>query len=377
MPRAIRFVGLTVLAFLLVPRAGDAQAPTSSQILGLARRGAVADAWAAWTSLAAGPSKLELGVEIAAAANQIPRGLSLYAELVTATAAPQISSLRVLTLAVAADLARSNDIDVVALACGSALAIEPAHAPCRRALETGAQAPADTRAQALSAYALGVVSPDPFPGLRDRLERGLAVDDRLRLALMSTRLRSRERLGLVRPLLDDADPAVQSDAVLVLAHVPGDDVLGALRNLRGTPSPVREALRLALACHGDEASLIEVAGILPALFGPDRLMAARALAGAGDPRGLAVLRALARGHVELERVQAAEALGPLDPSLAAEVLTTSLDRGSTVVAPAALRSAGAIGLGTQAAVYRRLADPDPDIRAGAVEAIATTLVRPR
>ncbi len=367
-------IGLIALASVGVPAIDQGRTEgtpaSANQIMDLARRGDVEGAWILWSRLAGGPDKQQLGMRLAAETRLIARGLEIYDEVTVEGQKPDRAALATLALGAAAEFAESSDVEMKASACGAALLLEPAHQPCRRALEamTDAKRGADEQAFAIGALANARIAPYP-----ERLAKlTLRPNLRLRFAQTLTGLPPAERLALVRPLLGDPDQAVQYQTILILSDVPGAEVSSALKGLQPA-GPVRMALTVALARHGDAASRPAVREMLSNLDGYLKIQAGRALAEAGDARGRDVLQAMLGSPVDIDRVYAAEALAPINPTAARRAILDGLATLSAAVQPAALHVAGRIGAGLERPVYRRLAGGAPADRAGAVMAVAETL----
>ena len=175
-------------------------------------------------------------------------------------------------------------------------------------------------------------------------------------------------------MLNDRDVATQYKTVLTAIEIPGPEVADALVRLDGGPlaPPVKLAVTLARARHGDKSRLAAVADLLPSLGGFERIIAASVLASAKDKRGVDALNAMLNSRVDIERLQASAALAEVNPKAARPVLVETVRGGSPAIRQSALLSAGALGLGTDPAIYRRLIDSVAVIRAAAVEAIAST-----
>ena len=316
--------------------------------------------------------KLRLGIELASATGQIARGVTFYDELVLAIKGPDAASLKALALGAAADLAKSTDDNVRFEACGAALVLDPNFAPCRSALETMAQKGATLREQALGAYALANAGLRPFPGLFSTLETTMTKDLRMRFAHSLTRLPAAERLSLVQPLINDRDMATQYQTLLTLAGVPGPEVTAALR----TANPQGAAKlghQVALARHGDKPSLNALAEMIQHMGGFEKIQIGQALTEALDPRGIEILTEMSKSSFDLERLATATALARINPDLAYRLVSESLRSGSPAVQTTALQAAGVVRMGTDATVYRKLTG-DPNLVAGAIRAIADTLV---
>ena len=370
--RHARRFGVLMALLIAVGGAVSAQTDTLGRLLALVKAGKAAEAWKAWEALPPGAEKQRLGVSVAAASGDISRGVTIYEQLTVTTKSPDPAALRQLTLAAARPLAESTDLDARVQACMSALMLDPAHGPCLKALQAMAADRDDARAQATGVFALANAGID-VAGMIDRVEPQLPTDQRLKFAQLLTRLPPARRLSLLRPLIETTDAALQYQTILILADIPGDDVKGALANVRPAP-PARNAITIARAAHGDAASLLATADLLPMLFGYEKILAASALARAIDQRGVAALEELANSPTDLDRIRTAAALAKVSPDLAARILKDSLNGGSVAVRAAALLAAGVVRMGTEPAVYRRLADDTPATRAGAIAAIAETLV---
>ena len=370
---AVRALSLVVLMALAVTLSADAGQTSREDILKLAATGKVDEAWQAWGALVPGPDTLRLGVEIAAEAAQIERGVELYDQLVGPSGPADAVLLRALALGAATGLSTSTDRDVRVIACGAALVMQRAHKACRAALEELARQDADAIGRSLGAYALanaGVPRPSPGPGEQ---ERELSREARLRIAQVFLRLTPAERFGLLRPLFEDPDPVVVYQALLVAADVPGPEVLAGLRSLQ-PPSAVRMGLTVALVRHGDRGSLDQAVEMLDGIAGYEKVQIGRGLVESLDQRGLAVLDEMLKSPVDIDRISAAGALARINPASARQVLLESLTGGSAAVQSAALQAAGLVRMGADRAVYQRLADRDETVRAFAVEAMANTLV---
>ncbi len=369
----VRALGLVTLTALAVTLSADAVQTSRDEILKLAATGKVDEAWLMWGKLAPGPETLRLGVDIAAEAGQIERGLELYDELVGPSGPPDARLLRTLALGAAAGLSTSTDRDVRVIACGAALVMQPAHNACRAALERLVKQDGDAIGRALGFYALANAGlPRPPVGTSDA-ERGLTRETRLRVAQVFLRLPPTERLDLLRPLFEDADPVVVYQALLVAADVPGPEVLAALRSLQ-PPSAVRMGLTVALVRHGDRGSMDKAVEMLDGIAGYERVQIGRGLLESLDQRGLEILDEILKSPVDIDRISAAAALARINPASARQVLLESLTGGSAAVQSAALQAAGLVRMGADRAVYQRLADRDETVRSFAVEAMANSLV---
>ncbi len=343
-----------------------------ARVLDLLKQGKPDEAWKAWEAMPAGAAKLRLGIEVASATKQIARGLTLYDELVASTKAPDPAALKALALGAAADLSTSADTSMRAEACGAALVLDQNFAPCRSVLETMASKGATPRDQALGAYALANAGLRPFPGLFSTLEANLPKDLRLRFAQSLTRLPSAERLSFLQPLINDRDMSTQYQTMLTLAGVPGPEVTAALRTAN-PQGPAKLGWQVAMARHGDEASVKALADMVQHLGGFEKIQIGRALTEALDKRGIEILEEMAKSSFDLERLSAASALARINPDLAFRIVSEALRSGSVAVQPSALQVAGLVRMGTDATVYKKLVG-DPTLVSGAIRAIADTLV---
>ena len=371
----VRVHGCCVLLATLIPAVVAAagqrgQAPNPIEV---ARRGSAEEAWAIWNQMANGPDKLRVGVELAVETRQLRRGLTLYEQLTSDGRGPEPSLLGALAVGTAAELSEAAEPRVRATACGAALLLDATHQTCLRTLQAMADSSASAEEQTEAVAALANA------GFRNYVQRLIQLNPRatMRLLLVErlTRLAPSDRIEIVRPLLTQSDAALQYQALLALAKVPGAEVLGVLRQLKVT-GPAGLAHAVALARHGDAAMVSTIGQQLDNMDTYLKIQAAAALADAGDRRGAEILRGIATGSVDLDRVYASEALARFDPPLAHRVLLDTLLSGSPVVKPAALHVAGSVGLGTDPAVYRRLVGEAGDVRALVVMAIAETITRP-
>src|SRR5581483_9260121 len=237
-----------------------------ASLLALVRAGKAADAWKAWAALPDGAAKHRLGVEIAVEAKDIARALDEYDSLTVNGKTPDQALLKLTALGEATILAADRDPDVRLEACAAAVVLDAAHAACRPLLEDMAAHGADPDHQGLGAYALANAGQRPFPGLFGTLELTMTRATRLRLAQSMTRLPAAERLALAREFIEDREPAVQYQTMLVLADVPGEDVAAALRSAQ-VSGPATLARTVALGRHGDAPSLASLDEMLPNLTG--------------------------------------------------------------------------------------------------------------
>ena len=351
--------------------------PTPADVLDAAQQGKAQDAWALWEKLPTGTDKLRLGIDVAALTRQVGRGLDLYDAVTNRGLNPDRAALKALSLAAAADLAESPDLDTRAAACSAALVLDVTHAPCLRALKAMTEPGRSSDEQAFGIAALANARIAPYPERLGKLNLRSAV--RVRFVQSLTRLPSAERLALVRPMLSDADAATQYQAVLFLSNIPGPEVTAVLKNVQPN-GPLRQALAIARARHGDSVSLASVGPMLADLDPYLKIQAAQALAEAGDSRGVPALREMIANGIDVYRVSAADALSAFDLNAARRALTELLAGSSAAVRPAVIYAAGRAGLGIERGIYRELAAATPADRASAVSALADTLmpaVRPK
>jgi hypothetical protein len=369
------FVACAIAAFSGVASV-RAQQATPSTPLELAAAGQAAEAWKSWEALPPSLEKQRTGIQLAAATKQLDRGITLYTALVTATKSPDQTSLGILAVSSAHELAASPERDVRVTACGAALLINARDTICRKLLETLAGSQTDVTDQTLGVYALANAGIRPSPGAITSLAGSMATPLRLQLAQTLTHLAPAERVALLQPLVTNPDVATQYQTALLLADIPGEAAVGPLRMLAAAMGPARMAATIGLALHGDPGAVQSVGDMLPNISGYERSLAARALAVALDRRGVDVLEAMTRSTTDIERINAAEALAKISPDHAYRTLLDSLNGGSAAVRQQALRAAGVVRMGTDPAVYRRLSGEPPMTRAWAIQAIADTLAPP-
>ena len=335
----------------------------------LARAGKATEAWAQWNKLPAGADKLRSGVELAGETREIARGLTLYDQLTRTGATVDPPSLTHLATGTAKDLLTGGDVTSRARACSGALILNPAHAPCLQALSMMAQSP-DATEMLEGVAALANAGFSVYTTQLLQLELRPLV--RLRLAQTMTRLPSAVRVDLLRPLFKEQDPGLKYQTLLALADIPGLEPVSAIREIQATGA-IAVARTVALARHGDPASVTGLRSQLDNMDAYLKVQAARALLSAGDAEGTKILTAVAKGPVDLDRIHAAEALATINPNLARDVLVAALSAGSQAVRPAAIQAAGVIGLGSNPIVYRSLTAGTSELRSLAVVAIADTL----
>lgn len=369
---------LTATIACSMPAVAAAQRATAggAQVVELARRGNAAEAWAAWNALPTGPAKLRVGVEAAIALKDLPRGVELYGQLATTTKAPDRTLLRSLALAAAGELAAGPDQDAAASACSAALRLVPTQQPCRGMLERMASRGTTTGEQAIGAYALADAGLRPFPTLFTGLELNLTSNAKLSFAQRFAHLPNGERAGLVIPVLEGTDVPSRYQALLILGTIPGREAEAAIQSTEATSGLLRGARLVAMAQHGDTASLDALSGSIDTLDDTLKIFAALALALNGDARGSAVIDGLMRSPVDLQRIYAADAATRINPRAGQQTILETLKTGSPAIRILALGAAGRARLGTDALVYTRLVGGEPELRAQAVTAIADTLLAP-
>jgi HEAT repeat protein len=360
---------LSVTALLGAQRQGN-RPPTPEEITETARKGNAQEAWAMWAKLPAGLEKQRLGIHVAALSRQVSRGLDLYDEVTVSGLNPDRPALTALSLAAAADVADVKEPDVRALACGATLVLDATHAPCLHALKAMTEA---TRSADEQAFGIAALANARIPTYSERLGK-LTLRNSLRVQFVQsfTRLPTADRMALLRPLLSDPDVGSQYQAVLFLSDIPGPEVTALLKNVQPN-GPLRQALTIARARHGDAPSLTAVGPMLPNLDPYLQIQAGQALAEAGDPRGVQTLQGLTASGIDIHRIYAAEALARINPAAGRKVLLGLLAGASAAARPAAIFAAGRAGLGTERAVYRDLGGATPAARASAISAITDTL----
>lgn len=374
-PLVKTFVAFFAAAALCGTAAAAAQAPPIDRdlVLKLARDGRTAEAWKAWEAMPRTPDALRTGIALAVATGQLARGVELYETLVTGTRTPDRPSLTALALKTAEQLSASKDVDVRVNACAAALLLDKAHAACRTALNQLAQS-REPDEQALAVYSLANAGVRQNAAAMSSLATTMSKPMRLQLAQRMKHLSGAERLALLQPLLDDPDVATRYEAVLSTTEIPGPEVEAALRKLDAAAlaNPLKTAVMLALARHGDTSKLDTIVQYLPYFSGFDKVTAARVLTAANDKRGVELLNGMLKSSVDIERLQAAEALAQHNQDAARRAVLESLTAGGAAVRQPALAVAGSLQLGTEPAIYRKLTDTAPAIRAAAVESIGVT-----
>ena len=368
---------LKTLAAALVAAnvASQTPAPASDpQNLELARSGKAAEAWRAWQALPQNDDTLRTGVRLAVATKQLSRGIDLYTTLARQKGTPDREALSELAVGSAIDLAAVADLEVRVTACGAALILRPSEPTCRKALETMAEQGDDADERALATYALANAKVGPWLERVRALPSQPSKSTRMLLARRMTHLPAADRLMLIQSLLDDRDLATQYEAVLVATEIPGDEVLAALRNVQASPlmNPVKMAVTLAMARHGDTSGIDTIIQQLPGLGGYDKITAARVLLAVPDKRGADMLDEMIRSSVDYERLMAAEAIGKLNAIDSRRVILELVQGANVAIRQSAILAAGSLELGTEPEVYKRLVDSAPSYRAAAVDAIATT-----
>jgi HEAT repeat protein len=351
-----------------------AQTADQIQILDLAATGRADEAWTRWNALPPTADTLRLGVRLAIATRQLPRAIDLYDRLAKTMGTPDRASLSTLAVAVADSLAADPDLDARLPACAAALTLQPSDAICRKGIDEFVKSTdADERAFAYySLFNSGIrVSPSDLSAAQQNM--GTAM--RLRIARIMSRVPAADRVFILQPVLTDPDVATRYQGLLVLGAIPGEEAATALRRERSAAQapPLKTAVLIGLARHGDTESIDALAGLLPVLDGYEKAQAAAALAQAKRNTGLTQLAGSLDRGAELERLAAAEAAATIQPEAARRVIIDILTAGSPAVRQRALIVAGSLGLGTDPAVYRRLSDFSPVIRAAAVAAIQETL----
>jgi hypothetical protein len=373
----LALLGLTAALALPVTAAAQRATTDAARVLEVARRGNAQETWAAWSALPAGAAKLRTGVSAAIALKDLKRGVEFYGQLATSTKAPDQPLLKDLALATASELAAGTDRDAAVTACSAALRLSPTQQPCRELLERMASRGATAGEQALGAYALADVGLRPFPTLFTGLELNLSPGARLSFARRFPHLPAAERVGFIRPLLGEGDAMNRYEAVGLLGEIPGAAAENALRTMSTDDTRVRYARTVALALHGDTASVQALGTMFDAQGADLGIPAALALARSGDARGSAALDVQMRGPVDLQRLYAADAATKLNPTAGQSTILQTLQTGSPAIRVLAVGAAGRARLGMHDAVYSHLVGSEPELRAQTVSAIAETLLAPK
>jgi hypothetical protein len=233
-----------------------------------------------------------------------------------------------------------------------------------------------TGEQALGAYALADAGLRPFPGLFTGLESNLSPTAKLSFATRFSHLPDSERAGLVAPVLATPDVPLRYQALLTLGTIAGRDAENAIQSAQADAGPLRAARLVAMAQHGDKASLDALGSMLNDLDETLKIQAGLALALNGDVRGSAVIDGMLRSPVDLQRIYAADAATRLNPRAGQQTILDTLKTGSPAIRVLAIAAGGRARLGTDPLVYTRLVGGEPELRAQTVAASADTLLLP-
>jgi hypothetical protein len=314
---------------------------------------------------------LRLGIRLARETKQLARGIQIYEELVDRQHAVDRPALTTLALGASDELSTSPDGEARMIGCSAALDLEPTHAACGKAM---ASSGADADESAWRLYSLANTGHRPRTDDMNIAEATMSVATRLRVAKAMTHLPAAERVRLVRGVLTDPNLSRRYQALLILGEIRGVEARDALLyELAGNPpNPLKAAILLGLAQHGHEASLVELKAIRSGLGEYEQSRAAVALSRTGDAQGRALLQQALTSASDISRLDAAEAIAEFDKAAAVKAVLDSLTTGSPAIRQRALKLAGALGLGTEKAVYRALTDLSPLVRAETVAAIQET-----
>ncbi len=364
-------------AMLLVFAAMLAVAPPQVQdrarLVELARTGRAAEAWKIWRAQPASVERTRTGVLIAAAAQEIGTGVTLYTDLVAQSRKDDPDALRTLAIAAASGLTTAKSDDVRIGACGI-LSRSGADAPACADLLKSVRTEASLDRQATAIYRLANAGHRPWPELLRTLPDRLSSTTRLQIARTFTRLAAAERVDLIAPIFDrDADPMQQSAAATLLGDIPGPEALTALHRVaaRNLDSTVKLMVNLALARHGDAAALKIVEQMKLGLVGPRAVDAGIVLALAGSPYGADPKRMI-ETTTTAERARIALMVSQQQPDLAKSAVRSMMSDPSPQIREAGLRAAGTLAMGFERVVYGRIEDLDLAVRLAAIDAILET-----
>jgi hypothetical protein len=323
-------------------------------------------------------SVLRRDLAAAVTARDIRRAIDLYTQVTQRENKPDPAALQSIALAAAAGLAADVDLEARIGACGAALGLDPRHAECRRALEALKTAAKDIDEQGWAVFALANAGIAQRPEDVTRLTESMTQGMRARLAREMTHVRPADRLALLFELINSSNMQLRYRAAWILGDIPGSEARDALfvAQANSAQTPARIPITVGLAKHGVEASVLAVVEMLPNLGDSEKIQAAYALARARNPRGLAVLSLALKSTVDLERIEAAEAMAEINADDGRRVILEELTKGSPPTRARALPAAGMLKLGLEPVVYGRLADPSPTVRAAAIAAIRETLASP-
>jgi hypothetical protein len=378
MSRTLSIVFL-IAAILAGPASARAQrggATDRTRLLELASTDTPAAVWTAWNALPAGQDKRHLGVELAIALKDLARGVELYKQWAAAATAPDAALLQALALTTATEMAAGEDQNAAIDACSAALRLQATHAPCRGLLEGFASRGTSVGQQALGAYALANAGLQPFPGLLATVERTLTPGAKLSFATRFEHLPAQDRANLLGAAFAASDEASRYQVMLALGNIPGPEAEAEIQRLHGNSAQVRFAKTVALAQHGDKASLETLAANLDSLDDYLKIPVSVALAQSGDAKAVGLLEAQLRSPVDLQRIYAANAARRLIPEAARATILNALKTGGPAIRGLAVSAAGRAALGTNEAVYLLLTSPEPELRARAIGAITDTLLLP-
>jgi hypothetical protein len=300
---------------------------------------------------------------------EVTRALDAY-EAALRTGRQKPDALAAIAEDAARFLTRSEEPLVALVACGIKLRRDGSDTACAGVVRAATSEALGRDTQAINAYLLANVGYRPFPAL---LELGDDISARARLAIAarSTRLPDAERVRVLEGILDrEAFQRSWHEALSGLADI-GPAALGALA--RPTPQlSLRLSVQMARARLGDKAAVSFVEEMRSSVMGPQSRDLALALVVGGSRYGPDPAR-LIEITPAIEQPRIALGLARVNAPLAEATIRTLLGDDSPLVRARALEAAGVLGLGTDAVVYRRMADTDAAVRLAAVNAVLQTL----
>jgi hypothetical protein len=350
------------------------QAQDRARLVELARNGRAAEAWKIWRAQPASVERTRTGVLIAAAAQEIGTGVTLYTDLVAQSRQDDPEALRALAIGAASTLTTAKSDDVRIGACGILIRSGDAAPACADLLKSVRAEPSLDR-QAIAIYRLANSGRRPWPELFFTLPDKLSSTTRLQIARRFTRLSAAERVELIAPIFDrDPDPMQQSAAATLLGDIPGPEALTVLHRVaaRNLDYAVKLMVNLALARHGDADSLRYIQENRSSFVGPRLIDMGMALAAGRSPYGPDPKR-LIDTTPGAERARVALGLMAREPEAARAALRAMMADTDPALREAALRAAGVAGLGREHTVYSHLTDPAPAARLAAIDAVLQTV----
>jgi len=353
-------VPVTVVVTLLCAWTAAGQPASLETIRMQVRAGQYERAWLALQDLAPTPDTLRLEVEVSAHLGKIDRAIESYGRLTAITGQADPAALGAVSRAILDEEQRAADPLTRAESCRALL--RAGVTPCRAVLQAGARDQAWPRLARLVAAAALAESNPSDARLLTEITGSLKGPDLAEVAAIIPDLPAAVAQPILNQFVASPLPELQCQGAMLLADFDTSASRQALKVLASGTGLARSAARFSLAQLGDPDQLRAVAAALPRLERADLYRAGRALAAAGDDRGIHALEDVIAGNDPALRLDAAAALARWSKERAQRVIEDALTDPAPHIRARALALIARFGWSPYGPVSRLLTDQNPVVR---------------